>query len=79
MVCSRQYSGSNSRDDLGNTAGKSLRDTMLEISRNAQQRGLTLEILQSILEEECPRFVFNTKVQLSGPRYRRSGAGERDE
>lgn len=31
---------------------KSLRDTMLEISRNAQQRGLTSEILQSILDEE---------------------------
>ena len=31
---------------------KSLRDTMLEISRNAQQRGLTPEILQSILDEE---------------------------
>ncbi len=33
-------------------SGKSLRDTMLEISRNAQQRGLTPEILQSILDEE---------------------------
>ena len=31
---------------------KSLRDTMLEISRNAQQRGLTPEILQSILDEK---------------------------
>lgn len=31
---------------------QSLRDTMLEISRNAQQRGLTPEILQSILDEE---------------------------
>lgn len=31
---------------------KSLRDTMLEISRNAQQRGLTPEILQAILDEE---------------------------
>ena len=31
---------------------KSLRDTMLEISRNARQRGLTPEILQSILDEE---------------------------
>ena len=30
----------------------SLRDTMLKISRNAQQRGLTPEILQSILDEE---------------------------
>ena len=33
-------------------SGKSLKDTMLEISRNAQQRGLTPEILQSILDEE---------------------------
>ena len=33
-------------------SGKSLRDTMLEISRNAQRRGLTPEILRSILEEE---------------------------
>ena len=33
-------------------SGKSIRDTMLEISRNAQQRGLTPEILQSILDEE---------------------------
>ena len=33
-------------------SGKSLRDTMLEISRNAQRRGLTPEILQSILDEE---------------------------
>ena len=33
-------------------SGKSLRDTMLEISRNVQQRGLTPEILQSILDEE---------------------------
>ncbi len=33
-------------------SGKSLRDTMLEISRNTQQRGLTPEILQSILDEE---------------------------
>ncbi|MCY4614677.1 MAG: hypothetical protein OXB94_13800 [Nitrospira sp.] len=31
---------------------KSLRDTMLEISRNAQQRGLTPEILRSLLDEE---------------------------
>ena len=33
-------------------SGKSLREVMLEISRNAQQRGLTPEILQSILDEE---------------------------
>ncbi|MYD31391.1 MAG: hypothetical protein F4201_10485 [Nitrospira sp. SB0677_bin_15] len=33
-------------------SGKSLSDTMLEISRNAQQRGLTPEILQSILADE---------------------------
>jgi hypothetical protein len=33
-------------------SGKSLRDTMLEISRNAQRRGLTPEILQSILADE---------------------------
>ncbi len=33
-------------------SGKSLRDTMLEIRRNAQRRGLTPEILRSILEEE---------------------------
>lgn len=33
-------------------SGKSLRDTMLEISWNAQQRGLTPEILQSSLDEE---------------------------
>ncbi len=33
-------------------AGKSLRDTMLGISRNAQRRGLTPEILQSILADE---------------------------
>ena len=44
--------GSNSRDDLGDTAGKSLRDIMLEISRNAQRRGLTPEMLQSILDED---------------------------
>ena len=31
--------------------GKSLRDTMREISRNAQRHGLTPEILQSILDE----------------------------
>ena len=30
----------------------SLRETMDKISRNAQQRGLTPEILQSILDEE---------------------------
>ena len=30
----------------------SLKDIMLEISRNAQQRGLTPEILQSILDEQ---------------------------
>lgn len=34
--------------------GQSLRDTMREISRNAQRRGLTPEILQSILG--LPRF-----------------------
>ena len=33
-------------------SGKSLRDTMLEVSRNAQRRGLTPEILQSILADE---------------------------
>ena len=33
-------------------SGKSLRETMLEISRNAQRRGLTPDILQSILDEE---------------------------
>ena len=33
-------------------AGKSLRRTMSEISRKAQRRGLTPEILQSILDEE---------------------------
>ena len=33
-------------------SGKSLQDTMLEISRNAQRRGLTPEILQSILGDE---------------------------
>ena len=31
--------------------GKSLRETMSEISRNAQRRGLTPEILQSILDD----------------------------
>ena len=31
---------------------KSLREIMSEISRNAQRRGLTPEILQSILDEE---------------------------
>lgn len=30
----------------------SLKDVMLEISRNAQQRGLTPEILQSLLDEK---------------------------
>ena len=30
---------------------KSLKDVMLEISQNAQQRGLTPEILKSILDE----------------------------
>lgn len=33
-------------------SGKPLREIMQEISRNAQQRGLTPEILQSILNEE---------------------------
>jgi len=33
-------------------SGKSLRETMREISRNAQRRGLTPEILQSILDEK---------------------------
>ena len=33
-------------------SGKSLRDTMLDISRNAQRRGLTPDILQSILADE---------------------------
>lgn len=32
-------------------AKKSLKDVMLEISQNAQQRGLTPEILQSLLDE----------------------------
>lgn len=32
--------------------GKSLRDLMREISRNAQRRGMTPEILQSILADE---------------------------
>ena len=31
---------------------KSLREVMSEISRNAQRRGLTPEILQSILDDE---------------------------
>ena len=31
---------------------KSLQDTMLQISRNAQRRGLTPEILRSILADE---------------------------
>ena len=30
----------------------SLKDVMLDISRNAQQRGLTPEILQSMLDDE---------------------------
>ena len=34
------------------TPGRSVRETMAEISRNAQQRGLTPEILRSILGEE---------------------------
>ena len=33
-------------------SGESLRDMMLEVSRNAQRRGLTPEILQSILADE---------------------------
>ncbi len=33
-------------------SGESLRETMLEISRNAQRRGLTPDALQSILDEE---------------------------
>lgn len=33
-------------------SGKSLRESILEISRKAQRRGLTPEILQSILEKE---------------------------
>ena len=33
-------------------SGKSLRKTMSKISRKAQRRGLTPEILQSILDEE---------------------------
>ena len=33
-------------------SGKSLKDTMQEISHNAQRRGLTPEILQSILADE---------------------------
>ena len=33
-------------------SGKSLKDTMLEISGKAQRRGLTPEILQSILADE---------------------------
>ncbi len=31
---------------------RSLHDVMLDISRNAQRRGLTPEILQSILDEQ---------------------------
>ena len=38
------------RDATGSR--KSLRDIMLEISRNAERRGLTPEILQSILDGE---------------------------
>ena len=34
------------------TSKKSLRDVMFDLSRNAQQRGLTREILQSILDAE---------------------------
>lgn len=34
------------------TRGKSLKETMEEISGKAQRRGLTPEILQSILDEE---------------------------
>ena len=34
------------------TPGKPLRDVMREISRNAQRRGMTPEILQSILAVE---------------------------
>lgn len=37
------------RDATGSKA--SLKDVMLEISQNAQQRGLTPEILQSLLDE----------------------------
>lgn len=32
-------------------SGKSLKDSVQEISRSAQRRGLTSEILQSILDE----------------------------
>ena len=32
--------------------GRSVRETMVEVSRNAQQRGLTPDILRSILHEE---------------------------
>ena len=35
-------------------SGRSLRTLLLEISRDAQRRGMTPEILQSILDEECP-------------------------
>ena len=38
------------RDATGSK--KSLRDTMFDVSRNAQRRGLTREILQSILDAE---------------------------
>lgn len=34
------------------TPGKPLRDVMREISRSAQRRGMTPEILQSILADE---------------------------
>ncbi len=33
-------------------SGRSFQDVMEEISRNARQRGLTPDILQSILDEE---------------------------
>ena len=35
-------------------SGSSLRPLLLEISRDARRRGLTPEILQSILDEEWP-------------------------
>ena len=34
------------------TPGRPVRETVAEISRNAQQRGLTPDILRSILDEE---------------------------
>jgi len=49
-------------------SGKSLRETMQEISRNAQRRGLAPEILQSILDEECPTW-FSTRMSLSARFY----------